>query len=305
MKGIRFYTTSSGIPVLRYHYSAVPRKDRDTLEGKAWFENEINGYEGGEQGVQWRQEMEIDFSVRNSARVWPDFDERMAYIAVPDDDVPEHWPIFLGYDYGPKEPSVFIVIAFESEDKVYQIDEIWMKDTPIMRQYEMLRSKPYFDRIQWPVWGDPSIWSASQQKDEEITSIGDLWRDEYGVEMGRGQNFIGSDAAFIGLLNSVMWADIENPRFQIFESCQETLKELRTLSWRETPSTSQEKVRDQKIAGKNVHCFDAMKYVMLETWKGQIAQEPPRPEGCIDWALDRMAAMVGSSRYQLNVGGRR
>lgn len=305
MRGMSYYTTSSGIPVLRYHYSASPRKDRDTPEGQAWFEEEIKGYEGGEDGVAWQQEMEINPHVRNATRVWPNFDEMMSYVTIADIPIEEHWPVYLGYDYGPKEPSVFVVLAFESESKFYQIDELWMKDTPIMRQYEILRSKPYFDRIQWPVWADPSIWSASQQKDEEVTSIGDLWRDEYGVEMGRGQAFIGVDAAFIGLLNSVLWADKIAPRFQIFESCTKTLQELRTLAWREPPINSQEKQRDMKIAGKNVHCFDALKYPTLEVWKGAASAELPMPEGCIEWAISRMAAKAGMSKYNLNAGGRK
>lgn len=290
---------------MRYHYTASRKKDRGTQEGQAWFESEIKDYVGGENGVKWQQEMEINFAVRDSARVWPDFHDMMGYVVCPEIEIEEHWPVYLGYDYGSKEVSVFMALAFASEQKCYIFDEIWMPNTPILHQYDQLRAKPYFDRIQWPVWGDPSIWSASQQQEEEVTSIGDLWRDEYNIDMGRGKNFIGSDAAFIDLLNSVLWADKENPRLQITENCTRFLAELRTLSWREPPQHSQDKNPARRIAGKNVHCFDAAKYVTLETWKGTAPQPSEMPVGCIDWALQQMAAMAGASKYHLNVGWKR
>lgn len=301
-RGITTYTTTDGLPVMFLHYSACERKDPMTPRGAEWREHESRAYPGGIEGPRWLQEMEIRFDVRDTNRVWPNFDDMRPWVSCPDFDIRqyEHWPIIVGYDYGYLEPTAIVVLALASEHEIYQIDEIYVKETSIADQAAFLKMKPYFHRIT-EFYGDPNIWARTQHQGTITTSMGQIWQDEHDIQFARGQNFIGSDAAFIHLLNGVLWKrSVEHGTiFKIFESCKNTLRELRTLAWRENDSENPNLPTRETIASKNVHAFDALKYALLERYQGKAIAELPPPPGSVDWYIEEMTRVKDEVRYVL------
>ena len=298
MKGVSYYTTTTGIPVMFYHFSARKGRDPETEEGFKWRAKEVEGYVGGLNGTRWLQEMEIRFDVRDSLRVFPEWNDMLQYVLCPRTDIEDHWPLYVGYDFGYPNPSVYTVLAFPTENECILVDEIYLRETNVFDQVQVFKRKPYFDQIRMPVWADPAIWARTQQDGLAVTSIGDLFRDEYRIDMAKGQNYIGSDAAFIHLLKGVLWKDLKHPRFRISQHCVQTINEFKTLAWRQPPEHSQDK-QEERIAGKNVHCFDSLKYVMLEYWHGAKPNALPEIVGSVDWYIQQMMRAKESARYVL------
>lgn len=269
MKGLDEYVTSSGVRVLRVHYSADPAKDPDTPAGMRWLQEELKGRPGGMGSTAWRQEYEIDFTASDGERVWPTFDSKIrpkiTYEAV---DIEPHWPVYCGFDWGIACPTVLTAHAIESLDRSYQIDEIVMKDTPenplSIRSFSNECKKRYWwDQVQ-NIVGDPSIWRRLPKADETSSiSIGDMFADE-GLHIAKGRNEAGVDMAYISMLNTHLWADLENPKFMIASHCTQTLtcysrirkKVIKTLS-------NNDKAPPEQIISKNVDEFDANKYIHL------------------------------------------
>jgi hypothetical protein len=70
--------TEDGMSVCKVHYTADSEKA--TPEWKA---NALIGYPGGEKGIRWRKEMEIDFSVFAGKVVYPTFSRKRHVAAEP------------------------------------------------------------------------------------------------------------------------------------------------------------------------------------------------------------------------------
>lgn len=269
MKGITKYVTASGVRVARLHYSAHPKLDQDTPDGLANLMRIAKKYPGGGmQSLKFLREMEIRFDIRGSGKVWADFMDRIQpKITCAPFEIPPYWPVRAGYDYGSTNPFAFVVIAYESEDRFYQIDEIYETGLSPFEQAKLMREKPYWKNIQ-QVIGDPSIWTRNQhQADRSQTrSIGDLF-EEMEVFIDKGDNQPGGDLTFRDLLNSHLWRNLERPQFMIFNHCQKTLREMRLLRYKEwaTKMTQEKSNNPEEIVGKDNHAWDALKYLILAT----------------------------------------
>jgi len=76
--GITHWITPDGISVAKVHFTAD--EDKATPEWKA---QALIGYPGGEKGIRWRKEMEIDFSVFSGKFVYPTFSRKIHVSDVP------------------------------------------------------------------------------------------------------------------------------------------------------------------------------------------------------------------------------
>lgn len=271
MKGVRTYTTAGGIRTAICHYSAHPLLDPDSPEGLARVRR-MAARKGGMQATGWLQDMEIRFDVQGSASVWPDFLDRIQpKVTCEPFEVPEYWPVKAGYDYGYTNPFAFPVIAYESEQRFYQIDEIYLTGKDPYEQAKAMKEKPYWKRIQ-QTFADPNIWTRNQHQKNlttgttETRSIAAIFED-LDVYMTPGDNAVGCDLAFRDLLNSVLWRDLENPQFVIFSHCANTLRELRQLRYKEwaTKAAQEKSNTPEEIVSKHNHAWDALKYLLLAT----------------------------------------
>lgn len=255
---------------MRLHYSADPEKDPDVPVGFSWLQRTVQGFPGGMTGSKWQQEYEINFHATATQRIFPNWEELYAKIVCPRFDVPEHWPLYAGFDYGTSNPFAFIVVAFKSASEAFVIDEISEKNWSVAQQSWAMKTKPYFNRIV-SIIGDRAIWSKTQnvQGEARLKSIGEMFQDE-GIYIERGRNETGVDNAFIELLKGFLWYDgrgllLEEPRLILFEDCRNLLRNLRKLRRLEFKSMAARMERDlpEQIVSKDVDCFDALKYLML------------------------------------------
>lgn len=266
LRGVEEYATRDGLRVMRLHYSADPDKNTETEGGREWLERMKKGWPGGLKGTKWQQEMEINFKIVGGSRVFPAWDDMLQYILQEPFEIPDNWPLYGSYDYGTYNPCSFGVYAFEGIDRAYKIDEIVERGLSVHEQASMIKSKPWFGRLQ-SIVGDPSIWRLNQSggKDaERLTSIGELFEDE-GIFIGKGRNDVGVDMAFVNLLSGLLWADLASPMYKIFTNCKATIRSYRNLRKQErnTPHSREYADNPEAVVRKGVDPFDSDKYMFL------------------------------------------
>lgn len=288
-KGMWEYTTTDRVRVFECYYPAFAAKDPDTPEGQAWRNSAVVGMRGGFGGNMWQQEYEGNYRIVSGRRVWVDFDTSwVPHITYDPDivDIGEHWPIYAGMDWGIVNPTVFTFHAFESLERAYQFDEIYVTDKTPHDIAKILKSKWYFPHIK-AILGDPMIWRRTPKKDESsMTSVGEMFASE-GIQIGKGRNDNGSDMVYLALLQNNLWANRENPKWMVSRRCVHTINSYRNL--RLQPNTNRKDLKDdpEKILDKNVDPFDANKYCFLS-----IGYESPEdmaaPFGSFQYEWDRM-----------------
>lgn len=291
--GINVYRTQHGVKVVMLHYSAC--HDLDTEEGQTWLRKQLaKGYVGGMTGDAWQQEMEMRFSVSGGERVFPDWiDKYLPSVSCEPFEIEEHWPIYAGYDYGTYSPFAFVAVAWKSENEFYQFDEIYLKGKSVGEQAELIRSRPYYARIQGII-GDPAIWHRNQnalnlQGSPVLRSVGGMFQDDYGIDIERGRNDEGVDITFRNWLLSTAWKNLDEPQFRIFSTCTNTLREFRKLRRKEwaTPGVAERNEAPEGILNKENHAWDALKYLLLSR-QGESPESLPPPVGSLDWMLHKM-----------------
>jgi hypothetical protein len=303
--GIGTYTTRDSVRVVQVHYSADPMKVLDTVEGQKWVRATLaKGYVGGMAGDDWQQEMEMNPNGTSSPRIFPDFVDKMQPAITFDQmDIPDHWPIYAGYDYGTASPFSWVAVAWESESKFYQFDEIYKKGMSVYEQVQLIKARPYFPQIQGII-GDPSIWNRTQNSERNgqpvMRSVGEMFRDDYGIEIERGRNEPGVDIAFKEYLKSQLWRNLDDPMFMIAAQCRATLREFRLLRrevWA-TKGLDDRRNAQETIVQKDNHAWDALKYLLL--WKqGETPDSLPPPVASFDWLRERMSEMRKRAEMRL------
>ncbi len=275
MRGWDEWTTASGVQVTRILYPADPAKDPDTPQGLKWLRLEAEGWPGGIAGEKWQQEMEANPTTGAGQRVWPSWSQKILpaiQFEIEDLHAQEHWPVYCGFDWGIANLTIMTVHAIESLDKMYQIDEVAMRDDPaadpkdrfsVKKFAKECKGRPWWGQIQ-SIVGDPSIWRRLPRPGEaSAMSIGEMFADE-GIFIQKGRNEEGVDFAYISLLNGYLWSDLSNPRFMIASHCKETLRCYGRIKKKVNKTLgSNEKAPPEKIVDKNTDPFDANKYIHL------------------------------------------
>src|ERR1035437_3602081 len=57
IRGVTVRRKKNGLTVMSLHYSAIPERDPETLEGARWYERESSGYASK---AMWKKEQEMD-----------------------------------------------------------------------------------------------------------------------------------------------------------------------------------------------------------------------------------------------------
>ena len=288
---------------MRVHYTADPAKDPDTPEGMRWLKAELSGVPGGMASAKWQQEYEINFAAGDGEKVWPAFDSKMRqHISCDPFEIEPHLPVHCGLDWGIACSTVLTAHAVESMDRIYQIDEIVMNDTPdnplsVKKFADEVKGRYWWDQVQ-SIVGDPNIWNRLPRANETTSiSIGDMFSDE-GLYVGKGRNEAGVDMAYVTMLNTYMWNSLENPRFMIFNNCVKTLKCYSRLRKKQNLSVRDpDKDPPEKIVSKNVDEFDANKYIHLALGFTEPEDVREMP-GTFEWHVRRLEEQA---RMEMNI----
>lgn len=263
LRGIDHYRTKMGLHVVRVHYTADPEKDPANPHGKKWFDEAIVGYPGGTQCSAWREEMEIDWDAAGGELVFPVLQELSGKIICDPFEIPTDWKVFGSFDYGHRNPASFHIYAMDFDDTVYTVWEMYGSGLGYREQAELIRACPYYDRLAFLPIADPSIFAHTQQSENEVKSIAQLF-----VELPPQLQIIfvpamkGGDITTAEKIKSNLWADLdkEDPRWKIFSTCKWQIWELKKLRYADWSSTQMEfKNQREKIIDKDNHAWDDAK----------------------------------------------
>ncbi len=241
--GLTARITKDGNPVLRVHYSADTRKDPRTPEGFAWLERAAQGYKGGMQSADWRQEMEIVYGAKGGQPLFPYFEQEKPWI------VCDPFPIqqvpgvkFYGtYDHGNVHKSSYQVHAMVPGGKRYTVWEFAEAMVPLQAIAEVIKGHPVtlqrdgrsFDGNPYAgrevvKYADPQIFERRGKLTEaDFASIGDRFRDQYQVYFQKGAH--GGQLTCAEMLIGDLWLEPGQPKYQIFSTCTNLLWELPRL----------------------------------------------------------------------------
>ena len=160
--GITTKMNSNGFVAVRLHYTAVPK-----YCSPEWKANAKAGY----QEDQWEQEMEINFTLAGTSKVYPMFNYETHVRKL---SLVKEYPIMVGWDYGYHHPAV-VIAQIDNNDTLNILDEILGTDITIRKftreVIDVLRKryKYHYQTSKIQHFGDPA---GNQQNDKsEFTSI--------------------------------------------------------------------------------------------------------------------------------------
>jgi len=229
--------------VIRLHYSADPRKDPDTEEGRKWKRRA----QRGQSQSGWNQEYEIDSTALAESLVY-NFKPEIHILNAEITDIPGSWPIFHTADVGMAAPTVGLWAVCTPTGDIICVYEYYKRNRTIEENAFAMNSieeqqglQPILSKI------DPS---AFDRMFTGVTTAG-----EY-VTAGR----------YYGPANNDLKPGIEvvkqylknaengkSPGLYFLPSCKETFKEFRNY-----------RVGNQDKPKKgNDHAMDCIRYLLM------------------------------------------
>jgi hypothetical protein len=207
---------------------------------------------------------------------------------VPAFEIPAHWPIFRGYDYGRSSPYSFLWFAKGDEThngRLYLIHELYggTEDEEGLNEPVSVQAvkaaaveKPLAQKHGWITGvADPSIFSKSPYEQEE--SIASVMEPQYeegtGIMIRDGVvfenphynpdvavNVINNRLQGIELIHNALLFDAEGyPSFQVFDTCKKFRQHFPELV------TDEKNPNDVDSSGTADHDYDAFRYVVVYT----------------------------------------
>lgn len=295
-RGVARFTSASGVPSLRIHYTADPDKDPRTEDGRKWFTKAVAGFPGGYEGHRWQQHMEINPVARGGTRVFVDWDILRPHVVIPPIPISEHyaWGYTSGFDWGVRNNTVWLVFGYAPDGTLYMVHELakpagdrslWPgRKGGVKGVAAVMRAHPLFDKVNGEIYADPSIWKEDQQSGSGVLSIAEAFERE-GVYMqpaaNRGQM---TDELLVDRLVDDWWSGVGldedfDPKFKIFETCTSTIARWPTLRYEEWGTATEKSLKEKIEDNGKVDEFDAMKYMLVSTMPDQAEKphlKPPR-----------------------------
>lgn len=264
---------SQGITVLTLHYSCDPDKDPSTETGKKWLEAAARDYRGGTNSPDWRQEMEIDFTISKGTVVFeylPQMEQNLRFSIT--DKSPAFWDLckfYAGMDWGIQNNAAFTVVAEDPTGKFWVVWEWCDKNQSPEAVAKAVRECPFFDRLQW-IAADPTMWNDNQARKDGYTSFARILAEEIpdhlqlNLMAAHGRN----DNAMVTKLHA--WFNLPDPKIRVSYACPNYWQELKNLKWQEAQIG---KNSPEKIVDKDNHQWDSVKYIILSHPTAAVIEE--------------------------------
>ena len=289
MKGIRTWTSKAGFCCISLHYTADPNKDPSTPKGKEWLENELKGVPGGMRSATWQREYEISFDAQGGELVFPEIGAFKDKIVVRPFEVPESWTLFAGFDYGHRNPSSFHVYALDYDAGLWAIWEYYRSGEGYREIARAIRNCEYYDRLACAPVADPSIWAVTQNTENEVKSLAQLFAEIEEKYDGNGELIEGpviftpgrkgGDVTVAEKIQNDYWANLseQEPRFKIFATCPMLAWELERLRYAEWSGTlAALRNKRESIVDRDNHAWDDLKMLITQFFSGPVKPEVPK-----------------------------
>ena len=235
--GLTTRLTSSGIPVMRMHYSSDEAKRPGTPGFEDWARQASSGYAGGMKSPRWRKEMEIDYGALGGTRLFPEWENWAANgkIVIPPFD-PVGYRLYGSFDHGWRNPASYHVHGINGDGAIVTLYELYGDHIPLQKIAEAIQGKdvtltdgrrfranPFAGKESFKV-ADPSIWAEDQpMADNTNKSIAELFRRS-GVYFTKGER--GGDTMVAEWLHGYYWRDPLLPLYRITTDCPKLIWEI-------------------------------------------------------------------------------
>lgn len=281
--GLTNRVTSSGIPVVRLHYSADPEKRPGTPIGDKWLEQAIMGYPGGTASPRWRKEQEIDYGALSGTKLFPEWERwsTNGAILIAGFD-PTGQRLYGSYDHGWRNPATYHVHGINYDGVITTFFEFYDSHVPytyiarIIKGEAVIvpplgccekhmksrhfRGNPYHgqEKIKY---ADPSMWAKDQpMKDGTNKSMADLFGKE-GVYFTAAER--GWDITVAEWLLGHFWLDPENPLYRITTECPMLIWELGQQRHKQISEVvALNRDQPEELVDKDNHAWDSLKYFL-------------------------------------------
>jgi len=160
--GLSVKRNKNGFVAARLHYSVVPK-----FASPEWKQHAMKGYSKD----RWEQEMEINFTLAGSYKVYPSFSYEKHVRKL---SAIKELPLIVGWDYGYHHPAI-VIAQIDTFDCLCVLDEILGNDITIrnftkdVKGYLQENYPTHYNAKNIQHFGDPA---GNQQNDKsEFTSI--------------------------------------------------------------------------------------------------------------------------------------
>jgi len=281
-QGLKPRLTSSGIPVLRLHYSASPDKRPGTPEGDVWLKKALIGYSGGLKNPRWQKEMEIQYGALGGTRLFPEWEQwcGLGRIIIHPFE-PEGYKLYGSYDHGWRNPASYHVHGINGDGNIVTLWEIYGSHIAVTKMADAIKGNditlPDGRRYHGNPWpgresfkiADPSIYAEDQpMSDGTNKSIAELFRRE-GVYFTKGER--GGDTMVAEWLHGHFWKDPQNPLYRITTDCPKLIWEIGQQRHKEfSAKVALNRDQPEELVDKDNHAWDDLKYFLKRF--------PPKPQ---------------------------
>lgn len=188
-----------------------------TAAGRAYLET--LGYLTGHLKRRW-----LDGEwVSAEGTVFPEFDEDKH--VCPPFKIPDHWPIYVGWDPGYDHPTAILWLAISDNETVYVFDEIYEGGKSVAEHCKAVHARNA-ERTVLRYYGDPQhAFSKTAQSPKSIASQA----KECGIAMSQWPRSTDKEA----MVNRVRQRLIDG-KLKVLSTCRNTIAEFQTWAYKRT-----------------------------------------------------------------------
>jgi hypothetical protein len=284
-RGVTIRRTCHGIPVTRFHYSAIP--ERDPNLNPAWKRKERKTYTSQ---ASWDREQEIIDNAGGGELVFADtlatYWDKIV-ISNPEWRPDPRWRIEAGFDHGKTNPTALLRCYIDHEGTMYFCGEYYVPGREVWEHAPALKEMADIRKIS-AAYADPTIFDATMQQSnqpsqpgkaaERAKSINELYVEQ-GIQLFSPFHGDRSDISFAERL-AVHWSNLDRRQPSVKIVCRNYAEkpvpglhnwDCPNLLWelmrrRRVKLTAQQMLTrnaSEALVAKDEHANDCMKYVLM------------------------------------------
>lgn len=188
-------------------------------------------------------------------------------IAIPSFEIPDHWPLFGGLDYGESSPTSFGLYTVDYDGHIYRLCEYYVAGaTASTHAYEiarMIASNPYTGgRSPSQIFADPSMWVKRRLTEVVNQSPADVFSAQ-GLPLTKANN---DRITGWRVINDLLAQE----KFHCFTEWNDNMMKF-------MPSLPRSKTNPEDLDTKNEHdhCADELRYAVMHLYQPS-RQRPSR-----------------------------
>ena len=212
------------------------------------------------------QEYMADFR-RHEGLIYKEFD-RDLHIVKPF-EVPAHWKVYRGVDFGSNNPTVCLWIVEDDDGNLFIRDEYYERRQTTDYHSGVIKANTLNPQV-ISSYGDPSgaqwimefksrgVYITAAERETGTKSI--LWV-AYGIE--KVQEFLKPQTGHNILVPHLQPREEGYPQLFVTSNCENTIKEFESYRWRER-TNKDDTLNPLEVPEKaDDHCMDALRYMLV------------------------------------------